>query len=304
MNHYSVMLKQSIDALEIKPDGIYIDGTLGRGGHSREILKRLDKGHLYTFDLDSQAIEESKENLAEYLDKVTFIHDNYKNFDLYVDKADGILLDLGVSSPQFDQEERGFSYRFDSRLDMRMDESQDLDACKVVNEYSEKELSRIFEEYGECRFARKVAARIVGRRQEKAIETTFELIEIIKSCLPERELNKKGHPAKQYFQALRIAVNHELDSLEEFLNKIDKHLNVKGTVVIISFHSLEDRIIKNRFRELCTDKDDKNLILKQDEIEKADFEYINRKPLIADEKEISENSRSKSAKLRAVRKVK
>ena len=304
MNHYSVMLKQSIDALEIKPDGIYIDGTLGRGGHSREILKRLDKGHLYTFDLDSQAIEESKENLAEYLDKVTFIHDNYKNFDLYVDKADGILLDLGVSSPQFDQEERGFSYRFDSRLDMRMDDSQDLDACKVVNEYSEKELSRIFEEYGECRFARKVAARIVERRQEKAIETTFELIEIIKSCLPERELNKKGHPAKQYFQALRIAVNHELDSLEEFLNKIDKHLNVKGTVVIISFHSLEDRIIKNRFRELCTDKDDKNLILKQDEIEKADFEYINRKPLIADEKEISENSRSKSAKLRAVRKVK
>ncbi|MBQ1448271.1 MAG: 16S rRNA (cytosine(1402)-N(4))-methyltransferase RsmH [Erysipelotrichaceae bacterium] len=304
MNHYSVMLKQSIDALEIKPDGIYIDGTLGRGGHSREILKRFDKGHLYTFDLDSQAIEESKENLAEYLDKVTFIHDNYKNFDLYVDKADGILLDLGVSSPQFDQEERGFSYRFDSRLDMRMDESQDLDACKVVNEYSEKELSRIFEEYGECRFARKVAARIVERRQEKAIETTFELIEIIKSCLPERELNKKGHPAKQYFQALRIAVNHELDSLEEFLNKIDKHLNVKGTVVIISFHSLEDRIIKNRFRELCTDKDDKNLILKQDEIEKADFEYINRKPLIADEKEISENSRSKSAKLRAVRKVK
>ena len=304
MNHYSVMLNQSIDALEIKPDGIYIDGTLGRGGHSREILKRLDKGHLYTFDLDSQAIEESKENLAEYLDKVTFIHDNYKNFDLYVDKADGILLDLGVSSPQFDQEERGFSYRFDSRLDMRMDESQDLDACKVVNEYSEKELSRIFEEYGECRFARKVAARIVERRQEKAIETTFELIEIIKSCLPERELNKKGHPAKQYFQALRIAVNHELDSLQEFLDKIDKHLNVKGTVVIISFHSLEDRIIKNRFRELCTDKDDKNLILKQDEIEKADFEYINRKPLIADEKEISENSRSKSAKLRAVRKVK
>ena len=304
MNHYSVMLNQSIDALEIKPDGIYIDGTLGRGGHSREILKRLDKGHLYTFDLDSQAIEESKENLAEYLDKVTFIHDNYKNFDLYVDKADGILLDLGVSSPQFDQEERGFSYRFDSRLDMRMDESQDLDACKVVNEYSEKELSRIFEEYGECRFARKVAARIVERRQEKAIETTFELIEIIKSCLPERELNKKGHPAKQYFQALRIAVNHELDSLQEFLNKIDKHLNVKGTVVIISFHSLEDRIIKNRFRELCTDKDDKNLILKQDEIEKADFEYINRKPLVADEKEISENSRSKSAKLRAVRKVK
>lgn len=304
MKHYSVMLKETIDSLSIKEDGIYVDGTLGRGGHSLEILKKLKNGHLYSFDLDTTAIEESKVRLKEYEDKITYIHDNFKNFDQYIEKVDGILLDLGVSSPQFDDEERGFSYRFDSKLDMRMNKDDKFSAYDVVNSYSKEELTKILRDYGEEKFAYQIANKIEKNRQDKPIETTFELVEIVKSALPSKELNKKGHPAKQTFQAIRIEVNHELDSLKEFLSKIEQHLNIGGICSIITFHSLEDRLVKVKFKELSTDKDDKNLILKQSEIEKADFELVTRKPIVANDLELDENSRSKSAKLRSIRKVK
>lgn len=304
MKHYSVMLNETIDSLSIKEDGIYIDGTLGRGGHSLEILKKLKNGHLYSFDLDTTAIEESKVRLKEYEDKITYIHDNFKNFDQYVEKVDGILLDLGVSSPQFDDEERGFSYRFDSKLDMRMNKDDKFSAYDVINSYSKEELTKILRDYGEEKFAYQIANKIEKNRQDKPIETTFELVEIVKSALPSKELNKKGHPAKQTFQAIRIEVNHELDSLKEFLSKIEQHLNIGGICSIITFHSLEDRLVKVKFKELSTDKDDKNLILKQSEIEKADFELVTRKPIVANDLELDENSRSKSAKLRSIRKVK
>lgn len=304
MKHYSVMLKETIDSLSIKEDGIYVDGTLGRGGHSLEILKKLKNGHLYSFDLDTTAIEESRVRLKEYEDKITYIHDNFKNFDQYIEKVDGILLDLGVSSPQFDDEERGFSYRFDSKLDMRMNKDDKFSAYDVVNSYSKEELTKILRDYGEEKFAYQIANKIEKNRQDKPIETTFELVEIVKSALPSKELNKKGHPAKQTFQAIRIEVNHELDSLKEFLSKIEQHLNIGGICSIITFHSLEDRLVKVKFKELSTDKDDKNLILKQSEIEKADFELVTRKPIVANDLELDENSRSKSAKLRSIRKVK
>ncbi|MBQ2583419.1 MAG: 16S rRNA (cytosine(1402)-N(4))-methyltransferase RsmH, partial [Erysipelotrichaceae bacterium] len=242
--HLSVMPEKAIELLDVKEDGVYIDGTLGRGGHSRRILEKLKTGKLYCFDLDMEAIQESKENLKEF-PNVEFIHDNYKNMFRYVKHADGILLDLGVSSPQFDEADRGFSYRYDGPLDMRMDRDDPLSAYDVVNSYSQEGLERILWEYGEERFSRRIAEKIVENRP---IETTMQLVEAIKSALPAKVLHGKGHPAKQTFQAIRIEVNHELDSLKEFLDGFDSILNEDGTVVIISFHSLEDRMVKQCFR--------------------------------------------------------
>lgn len=289
---------KAIKLLDIKKDGIYVDGTLGRGGHSKLILDKLENGKLYCFDLDNQAIEESKENLKGY-DNVVFIHDNFKNMNKYVDKVDGILLDLGVSSPQFDEPERGFSYRYDGPLDMRMNKEDKLSAYEVVNEYSKEELIRVLQEYGEERNAKRIVDKII---ESRPIETTLQLVDVIKSALPAKVLSKKGHPAKQTFQAIRIEVNHELDSLKTFLDSFDEILNVEGNVVIITFHSLEDKLVKYKFKKLSSVEDDLRIALRPEEVKKANYKLLNHGDK-ADEEEIEENKRAKSAIIRGVKKV-
>ena len=296
--HISVMPSECLEMLDVKANGIYVDGTLGRGGHSKLILEKLKNGKLYCFDLDAQAIEESKQLLKDY-DNVIYIHDNFMNMNKYVNQVDGILLDLGVSSPQFDEAERGFSYRNDGPLDMRMNQEDELSAYDVVNKYSEERLAKVLYEYGEEKFSRAIARKIVEARP---IKTTFELVDVIKSALPAKVLSKKGHPAKQTFQAIRIEVNHELDSLKTFLESFDEILKVDGKVVIITFHSLEDRLVKQRFKNLSTVKDDKRIALRPEEIEKARYELLNHGKK-ADEKEVEYNRRAKSAIVRGIRKV-
>ncbi len=304
MKHYSVMLNETIDLLNIKEDGIYVDGTLGRAGHSKEIVKRLKNGRLYCFDKDLDAINESKEILKDYLDKVTFIHDSFENIGKYIKEIDGFLLDLGVSSPQFDDGERGFSYRFNARLDMRMDKTQELDAYKVINEYSFNSLVNILYKYGEEKNAKLIARGIEKSRLNKPIETTFELVDVIKKSLPMKVLNKKGHPAKQTFQAIRIEVNNEIEVLEKSIEDACKLLNINGRGVVITFHSLEDRIVKILFNKLSTVKKiDKRIPLLPNEIESADYILLNKKPIIASEKELEENNRSHSAKLRGLERI-
>jgi len=297
IKHVSVMPQKAIDLLNIKEDGVYVDGTLGRGGHSKLILERLKKGKLYCFDLDEEAIKESKEVLKEY-DNVIYIHDNYMNMNKYVDQVDGILLDLGVSSPQFDEAVRGFSYRYDGPLDMRMDQSDELSAYEVVNEYDEERLAKVLYEYGEEKNAKRIARKIV---EERPIETTLQLVEVIKKALPYKVLSKKGHPAKQSFQAIRIEVNHELDSLKHFLDSFDQILKVDGRVVIITFHSLEDKMVKYCFRRLSSVDDDKRIALRPEEVKQAPYELLNHGDK-ADKEEIENNSRAKSAIIRGVRK--
>jgi len=297
IKHVSVMPQKAIDLLNIKEDGVYVDGTLGRGGHSKLILERLKKGKLYCFDLDEEAIKESKEVLKEY-DNVIYIHDNYMNMNKYVDQVDGILLDLGVSSPQFDEAVRGFSYRYDGPLDMRMDQSDELSAYEVVNEYDEERLAKVLYEYGEEKNAKRIARKIV---EERPIETTLQLVEVIKKALPYKVLSKKGHPAKQSFQAIRIEVNHELDSLKHFLDSFDQILKVDGRVVIITFHSLEDKMVKYCFRRLSSVDDDKRIALRPEEVKQAPYELLNHGDK-ADKEEIENNNRAKSAIIRGVRK--
>ena len=309
MKHYSVMLNECIDMLDIKPDGIYVDGTLGRAGHSEQILKKLTTGHLYVFDLDIQAINESKIKLAQYIDKVTFIHDNYANIkdrlsEYNIFKIDGLLLDLGVSSPQFDDPERGFSYRFDSKLDMRMNQEQVVSAYDVINNYDYHDLVRILFKYGEEKNAKLIARKIEKIRMDQPITTTFELVDVIKKALPSKVLSKKGHPCKKSFQAIRIEVNKELDSLEQVLDSIEDILNINGVVSIITFHSLEDRIVKEYFKQLSTVKQiDKKIPLLPNEIKQANYKLINKNIIIATDHELEENSRSQSAKLRGIRRI-
>lgn len=309
MKHYSVMLHESIEALNIKEDGIYVDGTLGRGGHSSEILKRLKTGHLYCFDKDEQAIRESSERLSAISDRFTCIHSGFKNLKEElakrdVHKIDGLILDLGVSSPQFDEASRGFSYRFDAPLDMRMDQSQELTAWHVINEYEFNDLMKVFVRYGEDPFAKQVARKIEAARAIKPIDTTFELVDIIKSAYPAKVLNSKGHPAKKIFQACRIEVNNELGELEECLQAGLELLNVDGRIAVISFHSLEDRIVKDAFNAVSKPpKVDKRIPLRVDEIKQADFVNINKKPILASDEELEENNRSHSAKLRVIERV-
>lgn len=310
MKHVSVLLNETVDLLNVKPDGIYVDGTLGRGGHTSLLLSRLTTGHVYAFDKDQQAIEESKVNLQKYEGKVTFIHSDFGNMkealkEYGISKVDGVMMDLGVSSPQFDDPSRGFSYRFDARLDMRMDQSQDLDAYKVVNTYSFANLTKILSRYGEVRFAKQIARAIEKARQEKPIETTFELVDIIKSALPAAELRKKGHPAKQTFQALRIEVNDELSSLRRGLEEACDLLNVHGRCAVITFHSLEDRMVKQTFKDLTTAPFvDPKIPLTVDQMEQASFLNLTKKPIVADEEESIENRRSHSAKLRGIERIK
>ena len=309
MEHYSVMLKETIEGLDVKKDGIYVDATLGRAGHTKAIVAKLDKGHLFAFDKDAKAIERSKEILKDYLDKITFIHDDFSQMKKHLEKLDipsidGFVMDLGVSSPQFDDPSRGFSYRYDARLDMRMDESQKLDAYEIVNSYSYEDLTRILFQYGEEKYAKQIARKIEAARKVKPISTTFELVDIIKASLPTKVLNKKGHPAKQTFQALRIEVNHELSSLSIGLNDALDLLKHGGIGCVITFHSLEDRIVKNEFKKRTSGEVvDKRIPLKDSQLKKAEYELINRKPILASDEELAANNRSHSAKLRIIKRI-
>lgn len=299
--HIPVLLNEAISGLNINPSGIYVDLTLGRGGHSLEILKRLTSGKLIAVDQDEEAIKESKVNLEKYQDKLTIVRDNFVNItsilsNLGIDKVDGILMDLGVSSPQFDEGSRGFSYRLDSPLDMRMDLRNPLTAEIIVNTYSLNELCKIFREYGEEKFAFQIAKNIVKRRQDKKIITTYELVEIIKQSKPSKELKKPGHPAKQVFQALRIAVNDELNVLTSALEQAIKLLANHGRLVVITFHSLEDRIVKNIFHKYGVVEG--NRLDLPEKSKETDYFMVNRKVIIPSEKELQENLRAHSAKLR------
>ena len=303
--HVSVLLNEAVNGLNIKEDGIYVDCTLGGGGHSKEILKRLTTGHLYSFDQDDYAINYAKKVLDEVSSNYTIIKSNFVNIKeelnkLGVEKVDGILYDLGVSSFQFDIPERGFSYNHDAFLDMRMDQGKELTAYKIVNEYSFHEIQNILYRYSEEEFAKQIARGIEKYRQEKEIRTTFDLVDVIKKSVPMKYLNKKGHPAKKTFQALRIAVNDELQVFEKSLYQAIEILNKKGRVVVISFHSLEDRICKTIFKEKSTINVPKGVPVMA--LDSTELTVISRKVITASEEELTENNRAHSAKMRIAEK--
>ena len=307
MKHYSVMLNEAVEGLDIKSDGIYVDGTLGYAGHSSEILKKLDKGHLYAFDQDEEAIKDSTEKLKQISKNFTIIHSNFENMkeklnELGIEKVDGILFDLGLSSPQIDNEERGFTFMNDAPLDMRMDRSKDLTAKDIVNKYSIEELTNIFYLYGEEKMSKIIAKKIVATRLEKEIKTTKELVKVIESAVGAKYFNK-FHPERQIFQAIRIEVNSELTVLKKVLPDAIDLLNKDGRISVITFHSLEDRIVKQLFKkESEVDELVKGLPVIPDEY-KPKLKLINKKPILPTEKELKENSRSRSAKLRIVERV-
>ena len=302
-HHISVLLNECIESLNIKPDGIYVDGTLGGDGHSYEICKRLTTGRLIGIDQDMNAINAATKRLEQFKDKVTLVHSNFSNIkkvfeDLGIEKADGFLLDIGVSSHQLDEAERGFSYMQDAPLDMRMDTSRSLSAYEVVNEYSEKELNDIIFEYGEERWAKRIAEFIVAERKVKPITTTYELVDVIKKAVPKGARKDGPHPAKRTFQAIRIEVNGELDVLKTAINDMTDLLNPKGRLAIITFHSLEDRIVKNEFRKQenpCTCPREFPVCM-CNKVSKG--KVITRKPILPSEEELLENHRARSAKLR------
>lgn len=306
MEHVPVLLNECLDLLNIKSDGIYVDLTLGRAGHSSKILSRLsEKGLLIGVDQDETAIKESEQLLKTISDRFVLVKSNFVYIDqilknLNIDHVDGILMDLGVSSPQLDDGSRGFSYQKDDVLDMRMDQNNPLTAETVVNTYSLKDLTRIFNEYGEDKYSYQIAKRICNERIKKPIKTTFQLVDIIKRSKPDKELRKVGHPAKQIFQALRIEVNDELNVLKQTLIKSLNLLNEDGRLVVITFHSLEDRITKNIFKEYAIEEGNRMNIPLQNE--SKDFRLINRKAIIPTDEEILKNHRSKSAKVRAISK--
>lgn len=304
--HISVLLDESIKYLNIKKDGIYVDCTLGGGGHSFEILKNLDKGHLYAFDQDEYAIKEASDKLDTLNKNYTIIKSNFVNIkeklnDLGIEKVDGILYDLGVSSFQFDIPDRGFSYKYDAPLDMRMNQNQELTAEVIVNEYSYHDIVRILFRYGEESYSKQIARNIEKSRQEKRIKTTFDLVKIIKSSLSMKVLSKKGHPAKKTFQALRIAVNDELRVFEDSLETALDMLNPDGRVVVISFHSLEDRIAKHVMKERVTFDFPINVPIMPDI--KPEYELLHRKVVLPSQEELVNNNRAHSAKLRAIKKL-
>lgn len=307
--HKSVLLDESIEALKIRPDGIYVDGTLGGGGHSYEIAKRLSGGgRLIGIDQDEDAIKAAGKRLEPYMDRVTIVRNNYCNMDkvldeLGIDKVDGIMLDLGVSSYQLDAADRGFTYNVDTALDMRMDQRQEITAKDIVNEYSEFDLYRIIRDYGEDRFAKNIAKHIVAARQEKPIETTFELNDIIKAAIPMKVRATGGHPSKRTYQAIRIELNKELEVLENSIDMMIDRLKPEGRLCIITFHSLEDRIVKIRFKNnenpcICPPSFPACVCGK---VPKG--RVITRKPIVPTDEEINENSRSKSSKLRVFERV-
>ena len=307
--HRPVLLDECIENLKIRPDGVYLDGTLGRAGHSREIAKRLTTGRLICVDRDDAALEAAKERLADWMDRVTLVHSNFDQVgdivaDLGLPGVDGMLFDLGVSSPQLDDGARGFSYMADAPLDMRMDRSEGLTAADVVNTWPQEELKRILFQYGEERYAPLIAAAIVRRRQESPIGTTLELVDIIKNAMPGKALKEKQHPAKRSFQAIRIAVNDELASVERMLKGAVPKLNRGGRLAVITFHSLEDRIVKSGLAEFakgCTCPPDFPVCVCG---KTPDVKLINKKPILPTEREVEENPRARSAKLRVAEKLK
>ena len=302
--HKSVLLNETIDGLNIKPDGIYVDGTLGGGGHAYEVCRRLgEKGSIVGIDQDAAAIEAASARLKDFGEKVTIVRSNYcdmksKLHELGIDKVDGIVLDLGVSSYQLDTAERGFSYREDAPLDMRMDTRQKMTARDIVNDYTEADLYRVIRDYGEDKFAKNIAKHIVQARAVKPVETTAELSEIIRASIPMKFQKKSGHPAKRAFQAIRIELNRELDVLRDSLDDMIDLLNPGGRLCIITFHSLEDRIVKSAFRKNenpCTCPPDFPVCVCG---KKSKGSIITKKPILPSEEELEYNSRSKSAKLR------
>lgn len=306
--HISVLLEECIENLNIKPDGIYVDGTLGLGGHSEQILKRLTTGRLIGIDRDESAIRRTGERLKAYSDKMTLVHGNFCDVaqildELGIDAVDGMLFDLGVSSPQLDEAERGFSYMNDAPLDMRMDNTSSLTAWNVVNDWDEAELVRILRDFGEERYARRIASRIAERRAEKPIETTLELVDIIRSAMPAAALREKQHPAKRSFQAIRIAVNDELGAVDQMMKTAPDKLKPHGRLCVISFHSLEDRIVKTGIaaRENgCTCPREAPICVCGF---KQTLKSVQRKPIVPGEDELNENPRARSAKLRVAEKV-
>lgn len=302
--HKSVLLNESIDGLNIKECGVYIDATVGYAGHSSKILEKIKKrGFLFAFDQDDEALKYSEKLLSSISDNFKLIHDNFKNMNEYItEPVDGILFDLGVSSPEIDNSDRGFSYKLDSELDMRMNKDNELTAKEIVDNYSEEKLVKILFTYGEEKYARSIVKAIINKRKQKEITTTLELADLIKENVPISYRNKK-HPARKTFQALRIEVNDEIDILEGSIKEAFKLLKTNGRMCVITFHSLEDRIVKNVFRELSSEN---ALIKKLPEIPKeykVKAKLITKKPIVPSEKEIKENNRSRSAKLRIIEKI-
>ena len=307
-HHISVLLEECLDGLDIKPDGIYVDGTLGGAGHSSQIVQRLTTGRLIGIDRDLVALEASGKRLEPYKDRVTLVHSNFCEMkqvmeDLGIPGVDGILLDLGVSSPQLDDGERGFSYMADAPLDMRMNNQDSLSAYEVANTWSQDELKRILFDYGEERYAPRIASAICRRREGKPIETTLELVDVIRSAMPPQALREKQHPAKRSFQAIRIAVNDELGSVEKAMQDAIPLLNPGGRLAVITFHSLEDRIVKNAMAEAakgCTCPPNFPVCVCG---KKPIVKLISRKPIVATEEELEVNPRSRSAELRVCEKL-
>lgn len=307
-HHVSVLLKECIENLNIKQNGIYVDGTMGGGGHSLEICKKLTTGRLIAIDQDLHAHEAAKEVLKEHLEKVTFVHDNFVNIKsilhhLGIEKVDGVLLDIGVSSHQLDESERGFSYQKDAPLDMRMDDTSTFSAYDVVNTYSEEQLYHVIWEYGEERWAKRIAKFVIEQRKQKPIQTTAELVECIKKAIPKGARKEGPHPAKRTFQAIRIEVNKELDVLQKVITDATEVLNIKGRLCIITFHSLEDRIVKNAFRlqqDPCTCPKEFPVCVCG---KKQMANIITRKPILPSEEELEQNHRSRSAKLRVLERI-
>ena len=304
LEHITVLKEEAVDYLNIKENGVYVDMTLGGGGHSSLILSKLTTGHLYAFDQDEYAINRAKSRLDKISNNYTIIRSNFKNIKSELESRgvthiDGVLYDLGVSSFQFDDAERGFSYRLDAPLDMRMDQSQELSAKTIVNEYPVSKLIEIFYKYGEEKFSKQIAYKIEQTRNIKPIETTFELVDIIKSALPAKILRQKGHPAKQVFQALRVAVNDELQVFEYSLNDAIEMLNKSGRVVVITFQSLEDRICKHIFKEKSTIDIPEGLPIQTSKMS-APYTLITRQAIVPSNEEIENNNRSHSAKMRVL----
>lgn len=305
MEHYSVLLHEAIDALDIKSGGTYVDLTLGRGGHSAAILRKLKEGHLYCFDKDASALKESSPRLEKVGSNFTLIQADFSSVKEALAKegvtlVDGIIADLGVSSPQFDDPSRGFSYRYEARLDMRMDQSQALDAYEVVNSYPLERLIQILRDYGDEKDAYKIASNIVKRRQIKPIVTTFDLVDVVKESKTQKELSKKGHPAKQTFQAIRVEVNGEMKALEKILEVAPSLLSRGGRLAIITFNSNEDRLVKTKFASLSVIQGDRKGFLRPEDIQKPQYSTLTHKPITPSQKELEENNRSLPAKLRVL----
>lgn len=303
-HHVSVMLNETIDYLNIKEDGVYVDCTLGGAGHALYLLNQLnDKGRLIAIDQDLTALENAKVVLKEHLHKVTFVHNNFRELtnilnELEIDKVDGIYYDLGVSSPQLDVPERGFSYHNDAKLDMRMDQTQSLSAYEVVNQWSYEALVKIFYRYGEEKFSKQIARRIEAHREQQPIETTLELVDVIKEGIPAKARRKGGHPAKRVFQAIRIAVNDELSAFEDSVEQAIECVKVGGRISVITFHSLEDRLCKQIFQEFEKGPDVPRGLPVIPEAYTPKLKRVNRKPITATDDDLNENNRARSAKLR------